>query len=189
MLRQSSPSTIILQGWRPGNWVSIMFFCAKSSDMIWEYLQNWLYFIILKKILKNWEKPCFWLFFGDFEISVIFGYPCQNKEKLRIFVILRDFQAKIYYLKKSGVNFKFIQINDYTEVKRFWGEKNLVIIEILQNRYQNTAMKSEIWKMIFWTFYGAKLFEIPNFSHFLSKSKFKNQNNLAGISSLNSAFL
>ena len=143
-----------------------------------------IYFSILKKKIKKGGKILVILRFLSF-----LAIRVKIKRNYGFLSFYAIFKLKYITWKKSGVNFKFIQINDYTEVKRFWGEKNLVIIEILQNRYQNTVIESEIWKMIFWTLYRAKLLEIPNFSHFLSKSKFKNKNNTAGISSLNSAFL
>ena len=59
-----------------------------------------------------------------------------------------------------------------------------MIIEIPQNWYQNTGIKSKIWKVTFWTPYGAKPLELPDFSHFLSKSKSKNKNSPADIASL-----
>ena len=59
-----------------------------------------------------------------------------------------------------------------------------MIIEIPQNWYQNTGIKSKIWKVTFWTLYGAKPLKLPDFSHFLSKSKSKNKNSPADIASL-----
>ena len=67
--------------------------------------------IILQNSEKNIKKVRKNVFFGDFEISVIFGCLVQNNEKLRDFAISSEFQAEISHLKKSA-NCKLKQIND-----------------------------------------------------------------------------
>ena len=68
--------------------------------------------IILQNSEKNIKKVRKNVFFGDFEISVIFGCLVQNNKKLRDFAISSEFQAEIFHLKKSDVNCKLKQIND-----------------------------------------------------------------------------
>ena len=110
-LRQSSPSDILLWGYRIGNCVPIIFFFYKSCEIMCKNLQNWWNFRIMRKISKKWEKTWFLVILRWFWDFVIFCSSGQNNGKIRNFAISSKLRAGISNLKKSCVIFKFKQFN------------------------------------------------------------------------------